>query len=106
MSTLHPGRAQHCLHRSWVRCSIGNRSVFLGSWTCGWLDRRPACGSPGVGQSVVIFEGVWVAHRLEGSDLVLATGNVVDNEAASRLASVLVVEEVPEGDISVTACMN
>lgn len=36
-----------------------------------------------------------LAYGLEGCDLALATGDVVNNEASSGLASVLVVEKIP-----------
>jgi hypothetical protein len=37
-----------------------------------------------------------MAYGLEGGDLTLATGDVVDYEASGSLAGVLVVEEIPD----------
>ena len=36
-----------------------------------------------------------LAYGLEGCDLALATGDVVNNEASSGLAGVFVVEQIP-----------
>jgi hypothetical protein len=37
-----------------------------------------------------------MAYGLEGGDLALTTGDVVDDEASSGLTGVLIVEEIPD----------
>jgi hypothetical protein len=39
---------------------------------------------------------IYMAYWLEGRYLTLATGDVVDDETSSGLASVLIIEELPD----------